>query len=347
MNTTPPLHPGVSLLRVLLAAVLLAPFARTSAQDPDEPDRTRLRLPLLFGSLAVETAAITSGALIPYLGAGHFAQRAYGRGTAWALTEGTLIAARGLANGRAGVADPRRFPGVNGDTLYRRATGRSPAGEAWFRAGEFAYHTGFYARMADVSLAYRAAHRHSHTATLPLDSSSLARLSLAPVHPKDLASGWVLVPIALAGVSELVQQRERPLRDVNELTVLGQRMSRTGGALTALGHDALYLLSTAVGEELFFRGLVQTELTERWNPTLGIAGSTLAFAAFHIPNRGMGGALIAGVAGAYLGTRFHRNGYQLGELIAAHFWIDFLPGALQFLRDARSGRTVSEVRWRR
>ncbi|MCC6241848.1 MAG: CPBP family intramembrane metalloprotease [Gemmatimonadaceae bacterium] len=337
---------AIACTPALSVAQAVRPPLLSARGRADEPDRSRLRLPMLLVGTGVEAAAISTGQLIPYLGAGHAAAGRWGHAASYAAGEVGLIALRRSLIKRVGASDVRRYPNVDSDTLSVRSGGVSPSRYAVFRLADHAYHTAYYLRMIDLGSAYQYAQARSRLSTTIMDQSSPARLALAPVHPRDLSSAWVAVPIALAGASGLMAPRSRrPLSQVSEMTVLGTRMSKVPGTLLALGYEATYLLSTAIGEELFFRGVMQTEMEDRYGRSKGVAVSTAAFSAFHVPNHGVKGALISGVAGAYLGYRYSKNGYNLREVIATHFWIDFLPGVVQIMRDPRSGRSVSEVRW--
>ena len=355
-----PIPPSTSRPRGALALVLLclcgAPVRAAHVQQPPvrppapqgRDDLTRLRMPLLLGGSVVEAVSITTAIPVPYLGIGHALARRPGQAVGYAAGEVGLLAAHRALRARQGVPDFRRNPSFDSDTLSVRSRGLTPAGHAAFRASDLAYHSAYYLRMIDLGTAYRHAYAHSRGTPRPLDESSPLRLTGAPFVPRDMASPWALVPIALAGVTGFTTPRgPRSLGDVDRMTVFGREMSRTAGTALALGYDAVYLLSTAVGEEMFFRGVVQPEVTARANRTWGIAASTAAFSAFHIPNGGWNGAAISGLAGAYLGYRFSRNGYNMREVVAMHFWIDYLPTAIQALRDPRAGRAVYDVRWRR
>ncbi len=93
-------------------------------------------------------------------------------------------------------------------------------------------------------------------------------------------------------------------------------------------------LPIGIGEETFFRGFLQSELSEHLTPLGGIAVSSLAFGAAHIPNaftidRSMRWRyyafnipLITGL-GAYFGYLTHKSG-SLKESVAVHTWYDFI-----------------------
>jgi hypothetical protein len=94
--------------------------------------------------------------------------------------------------------------------------------------------------------------------------------------------------------------------------------------LGASGWTVLILLS-CVGaplfEELFFRGLLQGQLVERFGPGVAIAVTAVVFGAAHIANDpGIAGLLLAlsvGASGIVLGVVRHFTG-RLGSSIATH-----------------------------
>jgi membrane protease YdiL (CAAX protease family) len=99
--------------------------------------------------------------------------------------------------------------------------------------------------------------------------------------------------------------------------------------------DMPYLaLPKAVGEEAFFRGFLQSALSEPCTPWGGIALSSVAFGAAHIRNafdlppdsRGgyytFGIPLITGL-GIYYGWLTYKN-HSLKESVAVHTWYNFI-----------------------
>ncbi len=98
-------------------------------------------------------------------------------------------------------------------------------------------------------------------------------------------------------------------------------------------HPAI-ALPVAIGEESAFRGYMQSYLSETFSPNVGLAVSSLAFGAVHIPNAmslpqeerwryySFSIPLITGL-GAYLGWVTQRN-HSLKESVAIHAWYDFV-----------------------
>jgi membrane protease YdiL (CAAX protease family) len=121
-------------------------------------------------------------------------------------------------------------------------------------------------------------------------------------------AGAVLVPFI-----HQARSAGNPDRTLESVTSLG-----------ALGWTVLVLL-TCIGaplfEELFFRGLLQGQLVERFGPGIGIAVTAVVFGAAHIANDpGIAGLLLAlgvGASGVVLGIVRHYTG-RLGSSMATH-----------------------------
>jgi membrane protease YdiL (CAAX protease family) len=98
-------------------------------------------------------------------------------------------------------------------------------------------------------------------------------------------------------------------------------------SITSLGASGWIVLVvlTCVGapliEELFFRGLLQGQLVERYGAAIAIAVTSIVFGAVHIANDpGIAGLLLAltvGASGVVLGVVRHLTG-RLGSSIATH-----------------------------
>lgn len=83
---------------------------------------------------------------------------------------------------------------------------------------------------------------------------------------------------------------------------------------------------TGVGEEAFFRGFLNNELSNRWGNGWGLTGSSVLFGLAHTGQGDTANALEAGLAGAYLGWVHQRNGFEVGEGVAIHYWINVIAG---------------------
>ncbi len=108
---------------------------------------------------------------------------------------------------------------------------------------------------------------------------------------------------ALATVPTLVALRWSLQSDWSPLRRLREVAHRTivpifaGCTTLDLG---LIALMAGVAEEAFFRGVVQTALAERFDPTLGLVLASVLFGVMHLITPAY--ALLAALAGAYLGV---------------------------------------------
>jgi membrane protease YdiL (CAAX protease family) len=157
----------------------------------------------------------------------------------------------------------------------------------------------------------------------------------------------VFAPVILAGVASYIDaSNNKPLSSARTIEMFNSAFSPTGAAMVHGGVDAYRYMMVASGEEMFFRGALQTELTERTHPTVALGLSSLLFGAWHIPNNGVAGALAATAGGLYLGYRYQESGYDLGEVIATHFWLDFIVSVMEFARNPRDARFVYGITWK-
>lgn len=122
-------------------------------------------------------------------------------------------------------------------------------------------------------------------------------------------------------------------------TVVAIGYSNSSEVKIAASSESPYLmpplaLPVAIGEESFFRGFIQSAISENINPMAGLALSSLAFGAAHIPN-----ALVLEkedqwryytfslpmitALGAYCGWMTQKN-HSLKESVALHMWYDFI-----------------------
>ena len=104
------------------------------------------------------------------------------------------------------------------------------------------------------------------------------------------------------------------------------------GAASALQYEMV-----AVGEEAFFRGVLNNGLSSTLGETWGLVSSSAIFGLAHEGVGAQASGLEAGVFGLYLGWLHQRNDYDMRQGITLHFWWDFLTG-LSLLQQ-RKGQT--------
>jgi membrane protease YdiL (CAAX protease family) len=114
--------------------------------------------------------------------------------------------------------------------------------------------------------------------------SATRTLRLGPPALRSLPVALALIAVFLAGVAFDVARK----RGVT-LAELGAALAQRGGAHFAAG------LPSAFAEEVLFRGLVLTELTERWGFWPANAVSGVIFVSMHWPHRIWRDGLSAGV----------------------------------------------------
>lgn len=148
----------------------------------------------------------------------------------------------------------------------------------------------------------------------PAPKETLSDLALAPFSLEFLARPTTFIPLALQAWAGSRKDSYAVFRasDVSSGELHAHNVATSG--------------FTAVGEEGFFRGFVNNELSNRWGDGWGLAGSSALFGIAHNGQGDTANILQATIAGAYLGWVQQRNGFQIGEDVALHFWFDFIAG---------------------
>lgn len=83
---------------------------------------------------------------------------------------------------------------------------------------------------------------------------------------------------------------------------------------------------TAVGEEAFFRGYLNTELSHQLGQSSGLVVSSLLFGALHSGSGNQANFGTATAIGGYLGWLHQRNNYDLEQAVAVHYWFNVISG---------------------
>ena len=190
-----------------------------------------------------------------------------------------------------------------------------------------------------------AGYKHS------ISRESLGDLALASFNPSVLKSPWVWggVPAMLGAglffsylISPSAFTDHPSIFDVNEVNFLGRRMSPGAGYAAGLGYYGALFVPVGVGEEALFRGLIQTELGERFGTWGGLAIASVIFGAAHIGNFVEDPATAAkaipflSVLGSTLGLAYIQTEYKLATPVAMHFWYDFLLSGVAFAIDPQN-----------
>jgi membrane protease YdiL (CAAX protease family) len=300
---------------------------------------------IAVGAVA-EAITISSEHPIPYLGLGHFLQQDWLNGAVFLGGEIGLMAVERELRSRVDARDFSRFPYLSNRSIYQ-ATGMGPEAFAFDGYASLARLSLFNLRLYDFFTAYRKFHDDSAQAsTVPLTQDNVLSLCSSPFTPRHVLNPWVWGPILIAGTAAFIgASGNRSLARSNQI-VLFDHTFTPGQAFFAHGAVQAFRYTTvAVGEEVFFRGALQTELTEAFSPTFALATSSILFGLWHIPHNGPSGGLAAMIAGLYLGYRYQASGYDLGEVIALHFWLDWVVSTVEFASNPRNGQFVYRISW--
>ena len=149
----------------------------------------------------------------------------------------------------------------------------------------------------------------------PISQESFSDLALAPFTPRYFSRPLVFAPIFVLGAYSLGRgSAHNQDKDFKKFILDGP----TASEVTFIG--ALEFEGVAIGEEAFFRGVVNTEMIRAFGPLRGIAASSVIFGLTHNGSGISASALTASLYGLYLGYIHHTYDYQLGPGIALHFW---------------------------
>lgn len=163
----------------------------------------------------------------------------------------------------------------------------------------------------------------------PVADESLPQLALAPFQRKYFTRWTTFVPLAFAASTLTLGA------DDSWVTSREDGFSR--------GEAAAYQLpkhgAVAIGEEAFFRGVLNNSFSHQWGRLWGLGASSLAFGVVHTGDGLSADSAVATAFGTYLGWLHQRNGYRLGEGVAIHFWWNVLI-SLAALRHDPADRTA-------
>ncbi|MFP4131855.1 MAG: CPBP family intramembrane glutamic endopeptidase [Thiohalospira sp.] len=167
----------------------------------------------------------------------------------------------------------------------------------------------------------------------PISDEGFQDLARAPFEARYLSRPTTFVPMAIAASGLLLSSED-------------SWVTRTQGGLTR--HETAAMLmprqgAVALGEEAFFRGVLNNSFHHQFGPWWGTAASSVGFGLAH---SGAGLSANAGVAtayGVYLGWLHRHNDYRLGENVAVHFWWNVLVSAAALRHDPDERTAV--VRW--
>jgi len=204
---------------------------------------------------------------------------------------------------------------LSDDVRYDNANDREVVNQTTLRrdfALRLATDTALYSSFG----AYRdARQRDDRSYRTPAPRESLSELALAPFSWQFLSRPTTFIPLALQAWAVSRSKYGYGIYRAPDVSTRDLHM-----------YNATANEFTAVGEEGFFRGFVNNEFSDRFGDGWGLAGSSLLFGIAHTGQGQTANAIEASIAGAYLGWVHQRNGFQIGEGVALHYWINVLAG---------------------
>ncbi|TNE87675.1 MAG: CPBP family intramembrane metalloprotease [Deltaproteobacteria bacterium] len=197
--------------------------------------------------------------------------------------------------------------------------------------------------LTDVALSRRRAAQMRY---VPQDS--LGDLLVAPFNPQVLKrpTVWAGTLGLLGGATALVALTEPA--SPGSPTLFGRETSPAVGWAGTFTLGTALFSHVAIGEEIAFRGLLQSDLARSmgevpgWLAGSAVFGATHALNAMLLPESERVSYLLVAVpwitlAGTWLGHTYRQAGYSLAAPVAVHFWYDLLVTAVSVAHDPSSG----------
>ncbi len=167
--------------------------------------------------------------------------------------------------------------------------------------------------------AYRDARARDNSGfRTPAPRESLGDLAVSPFSFKYLARPTTFIPLAIQAAA-LYRYKDRK----DAYGIYRHRDVSTGDLHT---FNLIANEWTAVGEEAFFRGFLNNEFSNRYGDGWGVVASSTIFGLAHTGQGQTANALQATAAGFYFGWVHQKNGFEAGEGVALHYWINVLAG---------------------
>jgi CAAX protease family protein len=180
-----------------------------------------------------------------------------------------------------------------------------------------------YAAYRDARAADNSGYRR------PAPSESLTDLAAAPFSLRYLTRPTTFIPLAIQAIAAFGKGNHYRIDRANDVST---------NDLYAFQFTANEM--TAVGEEALFRGMLDTDFSDRYGDRAGLIVSSVIFGLSHNGSGQTANALQATAAGLYLGWLHQRNGFEAAEGAALHYWINVIAGVAA-VRNGGSAQLVS------
>lgn len=266
---------------------------------------------IIFFSLAPLSHASSSEIPTGYLllpGGTYFYEGDYKTGAAFAIPEVGLFTMGILINDKMGQQD--KTPEINVPSLLSFQL---------YAVDKWSY---FQKEVLRVKA-------ENHEFKLTIDDTPLSDLMVAPFK-REVISSPLVVAFALLGIADGIYgypERKRSFSDIDNVTAMGNRMSRDSGTGYYEGMAFAVSYGAGVSEEMIFRGFMLPVTDYKYGKRAGLVSSSLTFGLLHAFNPGLHNPAYtvaqATLAGFIFGYSVQKEDYKLSKAIAAHFWYDF------------------------
>lgn len=209
-------------------------------------------------------------------------------------------------------------------------------------------------------LAYMAGRKQigNHGFPQPYRDPSVPNLVLAPAKAEHLTDWRVWTAVWLGVVTNVVLEVALPdppqpatplVFTAREAQLAGSRVPAAWGYGAHLLGSTVLSAHAGIGEEVFFRGVVQDEAERHLGRWGGLAVGSALFGLVHV-----GGInqttpakqfLATGLGGLYLGGLYQATGYDLEKAIAAHTYYDVVAFGLSGLYPLTRGNNVFGIQY--
>jgi membrane protease YdiL (CAAX protease family) len=184
----------------------------------------------------------------------------------------------------------------------------------------------------------------------PLTYTSAGSLIKAPFQKEYILRTGTIIPLGivvlLSAIGYTIDRDAGTTFTQVDPVLFGQPRGRPQAFFLGTGAAGAISMGAGVGEEAFYRGVLQNELSVYLGPLLGwVSASALFGLAHYQQSQSMDKVYFTSALGAYLGLLYHHNQYDLRQSVAVHFWWDFFLFLESFLGRPNAGSHLLNVRF--
>ena len=187
---------------------------------------------------------------------------------------------------------------------------------------------------------------------LQFDSTPLSELLLAPFNPKVIKSPLVIIFAVLGVIDGHVSypKSNKLYSDISTIIAANNQMSRDTGTYYYEGMALSISCGAAISEEMAFRGLMLPIMDYTYGKRVGLITTSMTFGLLHLLNPDIDKPLYlvsqATLAGFVFGHHVQHNDYKLSQVIAAHFWYNFVSMTTTWITNPKENPLGIGVRFK-